>query len=235
MRIMKVMMVVQARFSSRRLPGKVLRPMAGKPMLAWLIERLQRVHGTEGIVVATSMGADDDAVAQFAAGLGMPCFRGPLDDVLGRFVGTVRQFRLDAAVRISGDSPLLDPALVERGIRLFREERPDLATNVWPRTYPKGQSVEIVSREALERADAEASGEDREHVTAPLYRHPERYRIASFGAETSSNDVQMSVDTEADFRLAERMLEAMSRPHWEYGVDALLDLRKTLAANGGAA
>lgn len=231
---MKVMMVVQARFSSRRLPGKVLRPMAGKPMLAWLIERLERVHGTDGIVVATSTSADDDAVAQFAAGLGIPCFRGPLDDVLGRFVGTVRQFRLDAAVRISGDSPLLDPALVGRGIRLFGEERPDLATNVWPRTYPKGQSVEIVSRDALERADAGAAGEDREHVTAPIYRHHEHYRIASFGAETPSADVQMSVDTETDFRLAERMLEAMSRPHWEYGVDELLELRKAVMPQGTA-
>jgi spore coat polysaccharide biosynthesis protein SpsF len=231
---MKMMMVVQARFSSRRLPGKVLRPMAGKPMLAWLIERLERVHGTDGIVVATSTSVDDDAVAQFAAGLGISCFRGPLDDVLGRFVGTVRQFRLDAAVRISGDSPLLDPVLVGRGIRLFGEERPDLVTNVWPRTYPKGQSVEIVSREALERADAGAGGEDREHVTAPIYRYHEHYRIASFGAETSSADVQMSVDTETDFRLAERMLEAMSRPHWEYGVDELLELRKAVMPQGTA-
>lgn len=232
---MKVMMVVQARLSSRRLPGKVLRPMAGKPMLAWLIERLERVHGTDGIVVATSTSADDDAVARFAAGLGIPCFRGLLDDVLSRFVGAARQFELDAAVRISGDSPFLDQALVERGIHIFRQEKPDLATNVWPRTFPKGQSVEVISRAALESADAEASVEDREHVTAPLYRHHERYRIASFGAETPSNEVQMSVDTEADFRLAERMLEAMSRPHWEYGVDALVDLRKSLVANGGAA
>lgn len=231
---MKVMMVVQARFSSRRLPGKVLRPMAGKPMLALLIERLERVHGTDGIVVATSSSADDDAVAQFADGLGIPCFRGPLDDVLGRFVGTFRRFELDAGVRISGDSPLLDPALVERGIRLFHEERPDLATNVWPRTYPKGQSVEIVSREALERADAGANGEDREHVTAPIYRHHEDYRIASFVAEMPSPDVQMSVDTEADFLLAERMLEAMSRPHWEYGLDALLELRKSVLPQGVA-
>lgn len=231
---MKVMMVVQARYSSRRLPGKVLRPMAGKPMLAWLIERLRQVRGAEGIVIATSTCPDDEAIAQFSDKLGVPCFRGPLDDVLGRFVGTVRQFGLDAAVRISGDSPLLDPALVERGIRLFHEERPDLATNVWPRTYPKGQSVEIVSREALERADTEASVEDREHVTAPLYRHHERYRITAFGAETPSDDVQMSVDTEADFRLAERMLEAMSRPHWEYGVNALLELRKSVMPHGVA-
>src|SRR2546428_8693408 len=109
---MRAGIVIQARYSSRRMPGKVLRPLLGKPLLGWLVERMQAVPEAQRVIVATSEGAEDDAVASFARDLGAQVHRGPLDNVLARFVGAAQAFGLEVAVRVSGDSPLLDPALV---------------------------------------------------------------------------------------------------------------------------
>src|SRR5262245_42610822 len=116
-----IVVVVQARFSSARLPGKVLRPMAGRPMLAHLFDRVHRASEPDAVWLATSTDASDDPVASLAAALGVACHRGPLDDVLGRFIGAAEAARAAAVVRVNGDSPLLDPALIDRAIGLYRE------------------------------------------------------------------------------------------------------------------
>ena len=225
---MNIGIVVQARFSSRRLRGKVLRSMAGKPILAWLIERLRMVKGANLIVIATSTDESDNGIVSFSNDFGIECFRGNLNDVLDRFVGVTQAYDFDAVVRISGDSPLLDPELVDKGIARFLADNLDLVTNVWPRTYPKGQSVEVISRGSLEKSNKTATFEDREHVTANIYRHHEDYRIGSFSAKVLNPSVQMSVDTEQDFKFIEQLFLEMQRPHWEYGVDELLALRQSM-------
>jgi spore coat polysaccharide biosynthesis protein SpsF len=223
--------VVQARFSSERLPGKVLRPLAGRPLLGWLIERLRTLGDEARIIVATSDRPEDAAVAEFARASGVEVFRGALDDVLARLLGAFDAFALDVGVRVSGDSPLLDPRLVSRALGLFRAGDADLVTNVQVRTYPKGQSVEAIGAAALRRAYAEARAPaDREHVTPYFYAHPELFRIRNFTFDPPAPGLQLSVDTAHDFATVERMLQAMSRPHTDYDVAALVALHREVTA-----
>ncbi|HET7568269.1 MAG TPA: NTP transferase domain-containing protein [Gaiellaceae bacterium] len=204
---MHVAAVVQARMSSQRLPGKVLAPLAGRPALAWLLERLA---GFE-VVVATSGEPSDDPVAAFCAERGVECFRGPLADVAARFAGAVERYGLDAFVRVNGDSPLLDPALVARGIELFRATEPDLATNVFPRSFPPGQSVEVVRAETFLAARPEFDERDREHVTTFFYARPERFRIENFAAAAPYEGPSHALDTAEDLARLEAWARALPR------------------------
>jgi spore coat polysaccharide biosynthesis protein SpsF len=222
--------IVQARTSSRRLPGKMLRLVQGRPMLAYVVERLRRCRELAEVMVATSTSSDDDAIAAACGSLGVACHRGPLDDVLGRFIETIAARDLPAVVRISGDSPLIDSAIVDRAVRLFRDAASDLVTNVAPRSFPRGQSVEVISSAALRKAAAaELTPEEREHVTLWFYRHPEACAITNFAAAADMSEIQLSVDTAEDFADFAATIAAMKRPHWEYGLDELVALRRQLA------
>lgn len=213
--------VVQARMGSQRLPGKVLTPLAGRAILEWLLERLEHAQTIDAIVVATSDEAEDDAVAAFAAARGVACHRGPLADVAGRVLGAARAHDLDAIVRVNGDSPLLDQRLIDRGVELLKESGADLVSNVRPRTFPPGQSVEVVLTDALERAHAQdSSDEDREHVTGPLYDG--RFRVVRFEADPPRTEPAFTVDTPADLARIEAIMRGMDRPHHEYTWEDLL-------------
>jgi len=228
MNAMGIGLVVQARMSSSRLPGKVLKQMAGKPMLGWLLERMRRVDSVGRIVVATSRNEDDDGIADYAKSMNVSCFRGSLDDVLSRFQAVSQKYKLDAVVRVNGDSPFLDPAIVRQAVGLFAESDVDLVTNVFPRSFPTGQSVEVIARSAIERAASDATTSEKEHVTAHFYAHSERYRILNFASSRPYSWIQMAVDTEADFTLAEKMVLSMTRPQVDYDLEALLELRSAL-------
>jgi spore coat polysaccharide biosynthesis protein SpsF (cytidylyltransferase family) len=229
-----IAVVVQARMSSARLRGKVLAPVAGRPLLGYLLERLALARRPGFTVVATSDEPEDDAVAALAADAGVRVHRGPLADVAGRLAAVAARFELDALVRVSGDSPLLDPAIVDRGIELYEAGDVDLVTNVFPRSFPVGQSVEVMSRGALERVLAETSGpEDREHVTSWIYANHERFRIVNFGHERDESAIRLAVDSDEDLRRIERIVAAMSAPHTEYGLLELLRLEREGAAGVG--
>ena len=217
---MRVGAVVAARMSSARLPGKVLRPLAGKPALAWVLERLEHAGELDTVVVATSREPSDDAVADFCAQRDTECFRGSLDDLAARLIGAAREHRLEALARISGDSPFIDQRLVDHGVRLMREQRPDLVTNVRPRTFPPGQSVEVARTEALVRAHAgETRAEEREHVTGPLYDGG--HTVVRFANEPPRTSPRYTLDTPADHARLEGILMDMDRPHWQYSWEEL--------------
>jgi spore coat polysaccharide biosynthesis protein SpsF len=203
-----MLVIVQARFSSQRLAGKVLRPMAGKPMLAWVCERLRAARRATRIVVATSQEASDDPVAGLCGSLGLDCFRGSLHDVADRLEAAARWAGADAFVRVSGDSPLMLPSIVDDVIGLFACARPDLATNVQLRTFPKGMSVEAIDVESLNRARTKMLPGEEEHVTGVFYRQPEEFCIVNLTSGYNFGAVQLSVDTPADFAMAEAMLRA---------------------------
>jgi spore coat polysaccharide biosynthesis protein SpsF len=182
---------------------------------------LTHCRSIDGVVLATSADGSDDAVARFAQASGVRCHRGPLEDVASRLLDAAVAVRADALIRLNGDSPLLDPAVVDRGVELFRSEPADLVSNVVQRSFPKGQSVEVLSRDALARAVAAMTTTyDREHVTPYFYSHAADYVVRSFSAPHPRPDVQLSVDDEDDFLRCEAILESLGRPPWEVGWEA---------------
>ncbi len=220
--------------SSRRLPGKSLADLRGRPMLSYVLESLERARRLDAVVVATSVEPSDDPIAAFCADRGTPCLRGPLGNVAERFGLAARRLGLEAFVRVCGDSPLLDHRLADRCVELFLAERPDVACNVFPRRFPAGQSVEVVSaRTFLRELPRFAEPDDAEHVTRYFYRQAERFAIVSLEAAEDCRDCAMAVDQPEDLERTRRMLEAMDRPHWEYPLAELAALHP--ARTGGAA
>lgn len=196
--------MIQARMSSKRLPGKVLKKnLAGKELLSVVLDRVSKSRRVMEWTLVTSSDASDDPIAEFCGRRGVQCFRGSLDDVAGRFLAACAHWNAAAFVRISADSPWMDAAVIDACVEAFERERSaDLATNVFPRSYPKGVSVEVVSRRGLERASARMTRpEDREHVTTFFYSHPQDFAIrAVTNPEGDSSTVNLCVDTEEDWR-----------------------------------
>ncbi len=199
-------------------------------MLAQLLDRLGEARQLSGVVVATSDQPDDDAIAQFCASGAIRCYRGPLDDVAERLARAAEWMGAEAFVRICGDSPLTDPALIDAIVELYAAAEVDLATNVQVRTFPRGLSVEVVRVEALRRArDIMEFGEE-EHVTRVFYRRPREFRIVNMTSGHDWGEVHMSVDTAEEFALVERMLVAMGQAPGRYGLHELLALRERCLA-----
>lgn len=221
--------IIQARCSSSRLPGKVLMPLHGHPMLWWLIERVRLSPAVAGVIVATSEAPSDDALEAWCGSVGVSCLRGPLDDVAKRFLMVAERLGADSFIRVNGDSPLLDPALLDRAVFLFENGDFDLVTNTRKRSFPKGQSVEVVSVAALASRHPGMSQDEKEHVTACFYRNPANSRIENFACDEDLGHIQMSVDTLDDFLIVERMMGAMDRPPRTYGLSSLLPLHRQAA------
>jgi len=234
--MMKIGGIVQARMSSRRLPGKMLRDVAGRPLLGYVRERLMQVKGWEGFVLCTSTESSDDPIAHYCQQHGINCYRGDLENVAQRFLGALDQYDYDVFVRVNGDSPLLDQAIIEEGIGLFQGGDFDLVTNVMPRSFPPGQSVEVVNTQTYRHAYALMTlPEEFEHVTKHFYLHPESYRIYNFSAPMDCSGVHMAVDTQEDLDRFAMMLSRMDRPHWQYSLTRMLSLwQEGSAANDHA-
>ena len=202
--------VIFARSDSKRLPGKVLRPLAGRPMLAWTIARMRRSQIAQVIALATSDRPCDDPVAALGDAAGIPVIRGASDDVLGRAGSAMQMLGLDVLVRISGDSPFCDAAIVDALLTRQAKSGADLVTNVYPeRRLAPGLSVEAINRKTMEWLLAHAvSADDREHVTKCLYRAAQAGSLplvmeGGGPRRAEGPAVSLAVDTEADFAAAE--------------------------------
>jgi spore coat polysaccharide biosynthesis protein SpsF len=221
----RIGIIVQARMSSRRLPGKVLMRIGNKTLLQQLVEGCRQVANVDGMCVATSVDASDDAIFEHCAQLQVDCRRGPLEDVALRFIEAARGCGFNAAVRISADSPLIDPRLIEDLVLRYRQaEDCDLATNVLRRTYPSGMSVEVIRIETLARVHPAMNAAEREHVTPIFYAHPDKYRVVSLERAEPLTGTKFSVDTPEDFRRIGALVARLERPYWEYDLDRLAEL-----------
>ena len=207
-----ILAILQARLSSSRLPGKVLAPLAGAPMILRQIERVRRARRIDRLVVATSDQASDDGLAAVVAAAGVDVHRGPLDDVLARFIGALAAFGpADHVVRLTADCPLADPAVIDATIDGVLKAGADYGSNTPPhRTFPKGLDVECMTAETLQRAaDLAASPEEHEHVTWGIYHHPELYRLAYFSQAADEGDVRWTVDYPRDFEFVSAVYEGL--------------------------
>lgn len=204
----EVVAVLQARMSSSRLPGKVLKPILGEPMVFRHIERLRRCREIDHLIVATSTAASDDVLAEACARRDVACFRGSLEDVLQRFVQAATSYAPHTVVRLTGDCPLADPEVIDAVIRFFHDGGYDYASNCLPPTFPDGLDVEVMRFSCLQEADREAVlPSHREHVTPFLRAHPERYRLGNYAANDDRSGLRWTVDEPEDFEFVRQVYE----------------------------
>lgn len=230
MKRMKIGAIVQARMSSQRLPGKVLHRVGGKPMLQYLLERLEHCRSLDRMVVATSTDESDDPIAAFCEAYGVDCFRGSLTDVAGRFKAVLDRYPFEGFVRVNGDSPLFDQSLVDRGVDIFRRGNHEIVTNLWPRTFPSGQTVEILKAETFRLGYSQMQEpEDLEHITQFFYKNADRFRICNFTAVADYNGLHLSIDTERDMKAFAEAVSNMVGPHWQYGLAEVVRLYDRVA------
>lgn len=210
----KVLCIIQARMSSTRLPGKVVKDLLGKPMLVQMIERLSRSKEIDQLVVATSNKPADDQIEKVLQSCSIPVFRGDEDDVLTRFIETLEQFGGDIVVRLTGDCPLIDPDIVDQSIICYKElqgEYDYLRVDV-PQTFTRGFDAEVFGADLLREIDKLGKEPaDREHVTYYINQHPDQYRIYRLEGEGVLNRPQyrLSVDTPEDFAVVEKVYQAL--------------------------
>ncbi len=203
---MNVVAVIQARMGSARLPGKVLMPILGQPLLALLIDRVRRARRLDQILVATSEEKRDDRIAEFITKLpDVTLFRGSEQDVLSRFAGAARAAGADLVMRITADNPFFDWELADLAIERCIGGGFDYLST--PGT-PLGVGLEVFSAQALYKAAREAvDSYDREHVTAYFYRNPELFELGELPSSADLSHVRLTVDTPADLELARSHFE----------------------------
>jgi spore coat polysaccharide biosynthesis protein SpsF len=225
--------------SSTRLPGKVLRPLAGAPMLLRQIERLGRCARIDRLVVATSLDKSDDVLAAVMTANGVPAHRGELEDVLARYVGALDLHGpADHVVRLTGDCPLADPELIDRVIDHHLRTGADYTSNTWGRrSFPKGLDAEVMRASVLAQAAAEASAPyDREHVTPFIYARPDRYRLEGLTQRADEGDVRWTVDLPEDYEFAAAVFETLypeAPAFTSEDIRAFVHARPELARLGG--
>lgn len=208
----QIFAIIQARMGSQRLPGKVLADIQGEPMIARVVERTRRASCLNGVIVATTIDPTDDEVAALCQARGYAAIRGHATDVLDRYVQAARAHDVDIIVRVTGDCPLIDPAVVDRTVAAFLASDPpaDYASNRIVPTYPIGLDVEVFTRQALLRAYAEATVKyQREHVTPYFYESPGRFRVVSVESGGDFGGHRWTVDTPEDLQFVREVFIRM--------------------------
>lgn len=222
--------------TSSRLPGKVMAPVLGQPMIGRQLERLGRSARIGRIVVATSLDASDDPLAGYVEGLGHLVFRGSLGDVLGRFGGAMALVPdADTVVRLTADCPLADWTVIDATIDRRVEAGADYASNTpAARTYPHGLDVEVMTRAALEQACREAAEPyEREHVTPFIYRRPDRFRLAYLSQPVSLAHLRWTVDLPEDLAFVRDVYEHLYPGKPDFTTDDVVALARN--SSGAAA
>lgn len=205
-----ILAILQARMSSTRLPGKVLKPILGRPMLELHLERLSRMTTIDRLVVATSTEPEDTPIVDLCDALNVDSFRGSLDDVLDRYYRTAMHYGADALIRLTGDCPLADPAIIDQGVRRFVNSEFDYVGNCMTRTFPIGLDFEVLTAVSLQQAWREAVlPSEREHVTPFIKNHPERFAIESFTNDIDYSHHRWTVDEPEDFEFVTKVYEAL--------------------------
>ncbi len=225
----RVVAIVQARMGSTRLPGKVLKEVLGKPLLGYLIDRVNNSRKIDDLVIATSVRESDDVIAAYCASHHVKCYRGSEDDVLSRYIEAAILNNADYIVRICSDSPLIDPAMLDEMVDEFLLNVPlyDYLSNTINQTYPLGMNAEIFSFGALQEAHLKGTLPcEREHVTPYIYGHPDRFKIGHKNLQTNLSKLRLTVDVAEDFVLVKCIIERLYPSNPNFGLSDILALFK---------
>ena len=236
----RIVILVQARMASSRMPGKVMAPILGRPLLELAAERISRSRLSSETIIITTIESQDDPIADLAASLGYPCFRGHPNDLLDRHYKAALDANAQIVLKIPSDCPLIDPEIIDRGIQLFLDAKGSLEflSNLHPPTYPDGNDVEIMSIQALEQAWREASKpHEREHTTPYLWDCPGRFNIANFQMDDLGTDHSMTrrwtIDYPEDYAFIKAVFEALypNNPRFSFqDIQTLVESRPDIPA-----
>jgi len=193
-----MLVVVQARSDSNRFPEKIFKKINNISIIELILKRLSISKKIKKIIVATSNNSTDDKLTKYLLKKKINIFRGKLDDVVDRLYKASRGKKY--FIRINGDSPLIDPKLVDKMIDIFKKEKflVDILTNTNPRTFPKGQSIEIVRRKILKDNHPFMSSFDKEHVTSFFYKNQKKFKIKNIKNKNKIYKIKFAVDTKQD-------------------------------------
>ncbi|HEY9619561.1 MAG TPA: glycosyltransferase family protein [Crinalium sp.] len=226
---MKTAAIIQARMGSTRLPGKVLKRLCDKTVLAHVISRVQNCPLVDEVIVATTTSEEDNAIVLEAEKYKAKWFRGSEHDVLERYYLAAKEYGIEVIIRITSDCPLFDPAILFDLLSYFQDEttqglRIDYLSNTLNRTYPIGLDAEVFTFEALEEAFLRASQPyEREHVTPYIYQHPLIFSLHNQSNDEDLSSYRWTLDTKEDFQFIQVIYEALYRHNCLFTTDEILD------------
>lgn len=217
--------IIQARMGSTRLPGKILKPIMGRPLLSYLLERVHQVTTPHQLIIATTIDPQSDPIEKLAKEEKILFFRGSEENVLDRYYQTSLLYPAEIIVRLTSDCPLIDPAIIDQALASFQNlnKSVDYLSNTLKRTFPRGMDIEVFTFDAL-KAAAEGSRTDyeKEHVTPYIYKHPERFRLINFSQKTDTSQYRLTVDTAEDFLLIRSIIEKLYPKNHKFTLNDIL-------------
>ena len=202
---MSIIAIIQSRMTSKRYPGKMLAPFLGKPVLAHVVEKIRKSKINPKIVLATSKNKTDDPLVLYAKNLGIEVVRGSQNNVFQRFILTLKKFKCDAFFRVCGDSPLLFPLLFDKAASVYKKSKYDVITNVFPRTFPIGMSVELINTRTFFKIRKKIiNKDDREHISQYFYREGKKFKIYNIEcSKPLTQNLKLALDVPNDLKKLE--------------------------------
>jgi spore coat polysaccharide biosynthesis protein SpsF len=223
----RIVAVVEARMTSSRLPGKVLLEAMDKPMLGHLVLRLQAVPSLDEIVIATTVNDTDQAIVEFARDIGVLSFRGSEDDVMSRVIGAAEHADADVIVEITGDCPIIDPDIVEQGVRMFKYNDAAYVSNAHIRSYPDGMDVQVFTLESLKKsASLTINAQDREHVSLHMRSNPKMFPPLHLVAPPSQYwpELGLTLDEKFDYEILKKIIECLGKDDILFDCSSVIEL-----------
>lgn len=221
-----ILAVVQARMSSARLPGKVMKRVLDRPLIGYLLERLMLSRSVDRIILATSLDPSNDPLCEYVESKRIEVFRGAEEDVLDRYHQAASKNKADVIVRITGDCPLIDYRVVDRVVGFYKANNFDYVSNIAPPTFPDGMDVEVFSFASLERAWREARpSSEREHVTLYI-RNSGKFKIGNVVSEIDLSNERWTVDNEEDFELVKDIIANLYKGNPAFSIEDILKYKK---------
>jgi spore coat polysaccharide biosynthesis protein SpsF len=226
----KILIVVQARMASSRLLGKVMLPLLGKSLLARMIERIQMIRHQATVVIATSINPEDDSIEQEALNIGVPCFRGSLDNLLERHYLAALRYNADIVLKIPSDCPLIDPLIIDQVLDFFFQNagKYDYVSNLHPATWPDGNDVEIMTMHCLEKTWRLATRPlELEHTTPFIWENPDQFRIGNVVWNTGkdySMSYRFTIDYPEDYQFIKRVYKELYAENGCFSCDDIINL-----------
>ncbi len=191
---------IQARSNSKRFRNKILKKIYGLPIIMHVVNKVKKAKLVKDLIVATSKNKTDDTLIKTLKSFKIKYFRGELDNVALRFLNLAKKKKCKYFARVSGDSPLLDYQVIDKAIKIHKKNKSfDLISNVFPRTFPKGQSIEIIKVKSLENNIQRMSSNELEHVTRYFYKNKNNFKIKNFKNNSKKKFIKLSIDTASDF------------------------------------